>query len=110
VTSSKLAKYSLTDKQPKPGWFIHDGYLYVIHNTKLEKILFNSLFEDPASIAQINCPAGEETCPDFYDTPFPIDAELVVPMYDIALKYLMTSLNMPPKDIDNDAKDSQTSG
>lgn len=108
LTYSRLSKYSITNKDPKPGWFIHDGYLYVINNSNLEKILLNSLFEDPTEVSEANCSASQENCPGFLESEFPIDPDLIPAMYDLTLKYLTTSLNMPPKDNLNNAQDDQT--
>jgi len=107
VTANKYAQYSVTNADPKPGWFIHDQYLYVINNKTLEKILLNSLFDDPEQISQINCNTSGETCADYMDTEFPVDSELVSPMYELTMKFLVNSLSLPPKDNENNAKDDQ---
>lgn len=109
LTASRLSKYSLTNKDPKPGWFIHDGYLYLIHNTNLEKVLINSLFEDPSAVAEINCATGPTNCPAYMEEEFPIDPDLVPRLYDLTLKYLVGSYQLPPKDQTNNAKDDQAS-
>lgn len=107
LTASRLSKYSLTNKDPKPGWFIHDGYIYIVHNMSLEKILVNSLFEDPTVISEINCTTGQGNCPELFEEEFPIDPDLVPRLYDLTLNYLVNALNMPPKDNTNNAKDDQ---
>lgn len=108
VTSNKYAPYSITNRVPKPGWFIHDDYLYVINNKSLEKILLNSLFDDPEAIAQVNCATNGVDCVDFMDTEFPVDSELVSPMYELTMKFLVNSINLPAKDNENNASDDQT--
>lgn len=108
LTASRLSKYSLTNKDPKPGWFIHDGYLYLVHNTNLEKILVNSLFEDPSYVSEVNCATGQNNCPGYLEEEFPIDPDLVPALYNLTLNYLTNSLNMPPKDMTNNAKDDQS--
>lgn len=111
VTANKLAKYTLTNKTPKPGWFIHDQHLFVINNTTLELVLFNSLFNEPTAVESANCTNDptSTTCPDIYSTEYPIDPDLVEPAYKKVLELLAISVRFPPKDQENNAKDDQVS-
>lgn len=106
-TLNKLSKYSLTNKNPKLGWFIHDGHLYVINNTDLSKVLLSSLFDDPEQIDSLNCESSDAPCPDLMGNEFPIDPDLVAPMYKLTLEYLRTSIQLPVRDTQNNAKDDQ---
>lgn len=111
ITTNKLAKYSLTNKKQKTGWFIHDGYLYIINNPNLEIVLLNSLYDNPAEIENLNCSTNTngQPCADIYDTEYPIDPDLVEPLYKKVLDLLRYSLAFPPKDAENNAKDDQVS-
>ena len=108
MSTNKFSRYSLTNSDPKPGWFIHDNYLYIINNKHLQKVLLNSLFDNPEEIDSINCSSAETPCVEFLETEFPVDSELIPPMYELTMKFLVNSLALPPKDNENDAKDNQT--
>lgn len=100
-TIQRLSKYSITNKQPKVGYFIHDNYLYIVANKSLTKVLLNNVFFDPSSIEALNCSIGEGNCKEPFDSEFPIDADLIAPMYELTLKYLTASI---AKDYENDAR------
>lgn len=103
MTANSLAKYSLTNKIPRIGWFIHDGYLYIINNSKIETILLNGLFADPKEISDLNCSATNNNCPDLYEEEFPIDSDLVDAMYKLVLEYLYRGYTLP-EDGENNAR------
>lgn len=105
-TMQRLSKFSITNRDPKPGYFIHDNYLYIVANTSLVKVLMNNVFLSPSDIETINCPASATNCPDPYDVDFPIDADLIIPMYDMVLRYLAIT---SPQDYENDARSPDTS-
>lgn len=107
MTTNRFSEYSLSNKTPKIGWFIHDNHLYVINNDFLETILLNSLFDDPEEISNLNCPSSDTNCVGFMQEDFPIDPDLVNAMYKMTLEFL--TLQTPPKDSENDAVDSQNS-
>jgi hypothetical protein len=110
ITQNRYSKYSLNRKTPKTGWFIHDGYLYILNNTNLDTVLLNSLFDNPSSVDELNCASSQTTeCKDIYDYTYPIDPDLIDPVYKRVLEYFSYSLNLPPKDIENNAKDDQVS-
>lgn len=110
TTSNSYSKYTVTNKKAKPSWFIHDNHLYVLNNTFLEVILLNGLFDNPIEIEQLNCPAdSDQTCPDYFDSEYPIDPDLIEPAYKKVLDLFSYSMRIPIKDTENDAKDSQVS-
>ena len=100
-TLQRFSKYSITNKDPKVGYFIHDNYLYIVANSSLKKVLFNNVFLDPSTIETMNCPAGDGLCPTPLDAEFPIDADLLAPLYELTLKYLGAS-NV--QDYENDGR------
>lgn len=97
VTISNLSKYSLTmSTKPSIGWFIHDGYLYIINNTHLRKVLLNALFDEPATIELLNCDINSsEGCGSYLDQEFPIDTDLIDPMYKLTIQYLLNGYKLP---------------
>lgn len=106
LTQSKYSKYSPIDISNQTGWFVHNNYLYIIHNTHLKHIIINGLFDDPESVAATNCSQDNGPCSDAYEAEFPIDSDLVDNMYKMTLEYLLRSRTIP-KDLENDAKEVQ---
>lgn len=106
-TQDKYSKFSRTKKH-KVGWFIHDGYLYIINNTDLELVLLTGLFNKPTEIEAINCSNNTtiSTCPEPFTTEFPIDSDLVEPMYKKTLDFLLRATGIP-QDNENDSRDIQ---
>jgi len=104
LTQSKLSKYGLAPSTT--GWFLSNNHIYIVNNKMLTKILLNALFDDPDSVHKKNCPDQPDgsTCVSFLNTEFPIDSDLVSPMYELVIKFLMlTSAN----DLENNARDTQ---
>jgi hypothetical protein len=108
LTLNTLSKYSLTNKKPKLGWFIHDQHLYIMNNKMLTQVILNSLFDDPEQVQNLNCANNEADCTDFMDQEFPMDPDLVDPMYKMVIQYLAHSMQFPPNDRENNANDDQT--
>lgn len=109
-TSNKYSAYTISNNPAKPGWFIHDNHLYVINNKTLQTVLLNCLFDNPVEIEQLNCSANNNaSCPDWYDSEYPIDPDLVSPAYKLVLEMIFNSHRFPPQDTVNDAQDNQVS-
>ena len=104
-TNDRLSEYALVT--PKEGWFMHDNYLYIVNSKVLEDILLNALFENPQEIHDSNCASSAGSCADFMDVDFPIDADLVSPMYDLTFRMLTRSFGVQ-KDNENDSVESPT--
>lgn len=104
LTQSNLQKYGRT-KKFKAGWFLHDNHLYIINNTELVLVLLNGLFDKPSEISLLNCNTGNGgACASELDSEFPIDPDLIDPMYKMVLNYLLQSRQLPA-DKENDASD-----
>ncbi len=102
-TQNKYSKYALAPTQI--GWFLNNNYVYVVNSKVLTKILLNGLFDNPDDIHQKNCPTVTGgTCSDFMSEQFPIDSDLISPMYEMTLRFLMIPT---PNDIENNARDIQ---
>lgn len=105
LTNNKFAQYGvLVPTGGNLGWFLHDGYLYVINNKVLEKILVNGLFTDSTAVAEINCSNGTTECLDYGSEEFPIDPDLIDAMYKATLEYLIQSTKLP-NDSESNARD-----
>ena len=103
-TSHKYSKYAL-NSQPKIGWYINDNHLFIVGNTDLKKVLITALWASPIEIMQANCAVNTDlTCPDLFEEEFPIDVDLIAPMYEMTLKFLSPYL-LTKKDDTNDQKD-----
>jgi len=103
----RLKIYTRTKKE-KIGWEIRNRKLIVFNNTNLKVVKVRLLPEDPLELANINtCTELGETlsssCYDIYSQDFPIEAHLNNPMYDLALRKLGLSLQMP-EDVTNDGQ------
>jgi hypothetical protein len=102
ITSYELSKYSITSKAPVI-WFIHDNRIYIKGNINLVKVLVNGIFATPTEPTE-NCDASVDgICLDYLQQEFPIDSDLIDPMYKLTLNYLVLSQN---KDDKNDTKDN----
>lgn len=102
-TQHKLSQYSLTQSPTSVAYFIHDNHLYIQGTKHLTKVLSNCLFSDPAAIQELNCASGATACEDFMDTQYPIDPDLVDPMYRLTIELLLNSLKINP-DFENNAR------
>lgn len=98
VTQSAKSSYGIV-KTPM-GYFIHDNYLYVLNNSRLKKVLINGLWASPEDITTLNCPSSDSPC-SAYDDVYPIDSDLVAPMYKLVLEYLTIK---SPQDNVNDSR------
>lgn len=102
-TLNKYFKFSITGKKA-PMWFIHDNRLYILNNNSLDKVLINGIFSTPSQPIETACTNGETAlCVNYLDSEFPIDADLIDPMYKLTLTYLSLQNN---KDEKNDSTDN----
>lgn len=104
ISAFRDRQYSLT-KKDKPGWFISNDYLYIagIPNNMLKAVWVEGLFEKPEEIGDIiSCGSdGETTCYDINEEEYPIDGELVEPMYQVAMQYLSQQFKYPDDNVNN---------
>lgn len=108
ITKNKYSKYSITQTTPTTGWFLHNNHLYILNNEFLEKIIVNGLFDNPVEIAQTNCSTSADAiCGDYLDEEFPIDVDIIDPMYRLTLEFLLQSVKLP-KDAENNSADNTT--
>jgi len=106
ISKNRFTEFSLTDTKLKDGWFINDNHLYILNNKELVLVLMNGLFSDPNQIAELNCSTtNSDICPDYLSEEFPIDADLIDPMYKMTLEILLTSYKLPKDEINNARED-----
>lgn len=103
LSSTKLAAHSLTASDT-PTWFIHNQYLYVTKTLTLDTVLVRLIPENPDVLRTYqSCSSENGACYDPQDDDYPIDTDLVQPMYKMTLELLAPSLNSP-KDTENNAR------
>lgn len=96
-TRAKL-KESL-DKPKTPYFYILNNHLFLYHSD-LTQVTLIGLFDEVVN----TCQSTTEFC-DPLDTKFPIDTDLVQPMYHMVLELLYNTQKIP-KDNANDAQDN----
>lgn len=87
-----------------PTWFLYDKHVYVTNTLLLKKVLLRAIFEDPEIVIEENCENSAPCTP--YDEEFPIDGDLVIPMYKLAIETLGLSYKFP-EDNENNARSNQ---
>lgn len=92
TTMMRYKTWAKADNKPK--WYIVGGKIVIVNNNLLDWILVHGLFED----APTSCDVVTGQCND----DFPIDADLVDPIYKITLDYLSKARNNG-QDTANDA-------
>ena len=100
LSSSKLAKHSLTSSNT-PTWFIHNKHLYITHTLTLDKVIIRLIPEDPEALKKYQSCEGSSICYDPEDDNYPIDTDLVQPMYNLTLEMLAKSYQFSQDDENN---------
>lgn len=104
ITSNELAEYSLTANN-KTGYLMDGERLYILNNLKLSAITLKAIWEDPEEVDDFNtltCDQSDD-CSNVMSDEFPIDSELVYPMYQLSIDLLGYSYKFP-EDTRNDGK------
>lgn len=107
ITRDNLTKYSLSQKETADqGWFLENGYLYILNSDKLSVVLLTLLASDPESVSNFcTCAPTSESqpCYDLNNDEFPIDGDLVMPMYEMTRNFILESFKLP-EDNENNSK------
>lgn len=109
ISAVRFRQYSIT-KANKPAWLIENDELYItgIPFNRLKRVWVKGMFEDPAALADITtCNDNDEPCYDAMESPYPIDSELIDPMYRMVLDYLINLGSRSPQDDENNARATQ---
>ena len=94
-------------------YFIRENYIYITHNTLLERISLSGIFEDPYLIDVFNA-NGDCTCQGSDDpvvdpcvnpmySEIAVDEWLIEPLIELSMKELIQIFSAMPEDKDNDA-------
>ncbi len=85
----------------------HDNHLYLKSNNPnykyIKKVTVSALFNDPLKAAELDC-SLEKDC-NIYDTPFPLEDTLVLPLIELVVEQL-TPVVYKPIDEENNAADN----
>jgi len=108
---SRTSTFSGNEKDKVFG-FLYDGYVWIVGTLSLGGIMVHGLFENPDDVQDYSiCDSdGNEddnsVCYDPETDEFPIDAELVMPMYQETIR-MLTVGNQFPEDNENNARLTQ---
>ena len=94
----------------KKRYILENGYLYAYGKNLPILIKMRALFEDPVEAANFltYCPE-EKTCPseDVFDMDFPMDADQIDLMIELAVQELIVLFSQNAEDLTNDNIDTQ---
>lgn len=107
VPSASKLEFSLIEED-KIAFFFHDGYIFITGTLALKAIQIYGVFENVEDLADFTiCDVeGEDTTDSCYDPEtdeFPIDGDLVFPMYQMTMNILNVGKQMP-EDNENNAR------
>jgi hypothetical protein len=107
IPSASKLNYSLIE-EPKIAFFHHDGYLFITGTLTLKAIQIYGVFEDVDDLAKYTLCDEEGVdvgtpCYNPEEDVFPIDADLIFPMYQMVIAILGVAKQMP-EDNENNAR------
>lgn len=88
-------------------WYIQDGYMYITHNSLIDKLRVSGIFEDPEDAANFKLDTGESAFS--WDDEYPITGLMAGAITDIVLKSKMNITRQMPNDESNDGDEQQMS-
>jgi len=105
-------KYTATQSD----YFIRENYIYITHNTLLQRISLTGIFEDPYLIDVFNVDGdctcqgeeGVDLCTNPMDSEIALDEWLVEPLIELSLKELIEVFTQMSEDNENNAKATET--
>jgi hypothetical protein len=103
ITNKQYAQYSLADEKPE-GWFIVGEYLYFLSESPIRLVLLELIPEDPEEIINLDpCqdPTKDAPCRLSEEETFPVDGDLVQPMYQMTLEFMLSTANLARDDVNN---------
>lgn len=108
-TRHKYATYSLSKNDSnEPFWFMENQYLIIFNKLDLPVVMVRAIWEDPIKLEGFcGCSAdgtlNDDPCYDSREDEFPVDSDLVDPMYRLTLEFLTQMYNFP-EDNENNSK------
>ena len=101
-----------TSKQS--DYFIRDNYLYITHNTVLQRVSISGVFENPYEVDRFNndgnCACeGDlvDACANPMDSTLALDEYLIEPLMELCVKELIQIFAQMPEDNENNAKSTE---
>lgn len=104
LSSARLSKHSLTASDT-PTWFIHNRHLYIMKTLNLDTVTIRLIPENPDALRNYQSCDSSVVCYDPDNDDYPIDTDLIQPMYKMTLEMLGAALNSP-QDNENNARSS----
>lgn len=108
IDQNNLSKYGRRKQMGQKqilGWFLHNGYVYVLNNKKIEYVLIKGIFENIEDLNLLPvCSQTSGTC-KMIDSDFPIDGDLISPLY----KMTIDLINFTDKNFTEDKKQNSSS-
>ena len=113
--SNEYSKYSLTKNTTAlntEGWLIEDNKLVILNNPNnmLQIVTATAAWSDPGEVSDYgDCSTSTTatTCIDERTAAYPIDPDLVIPMYKMTLELLGIAYKYP-EDNENNARSNET--
>lgn len=109
ITQNDLAQHSLSGAGDQVGWFIEDSYLYILNTLTLPMVIVKGIWADPTAVDNYcGCEDSDNDgpCYDPNKDEFPIDPELVMPMYEMTMSFIRQAFGFP-EDNENNTRDTQ---
>ena len=95
----KESEHSLTGKD-NITWFKFNGYIYITNTLDLKVVLIRLAPEDPSQVANFkSCNTNTSCYTD--DSQYPIDSDLVMPMYQMTIEQLTIMTRLSQDDENN---------
>lgn len=107
-TSWEAKKYKSGNKYTSgtKDYFIKNDYLYITSSEKLRAVTVAGIFEDIDSFnCSYCCDEDEVDCGSILDQEFKVDAHLIEPIMELAVKELVQLFTQIPEDKENDSTD-----
>jgi len=103
ITNKQYASYSLANEESE-GWFIVGEYLYYLSESPKLLVLLELIPEDPEEVTNLDpCqdPTKDAPCILSSEETFPVDGDLVQPMYQMTLDIMLSTSNLARDDVNN---------
>ena len=92
----------------KKRYLVENGYLYLYGKSIPKLVKMRAVFEDPIEVAGFSTYCGTENCPsDIFELEFPMDADQIDTLMEMAAQELIVLFSQNAEDITNDNEDTQ---
>lgn len=104
ILSNKYSKYSNTNQDKVIKYFIDNGYVFLLNTLDLTKIAAKAVWVNPEDLEVFKSCQSNTPCYNSLTDNFPIDADLIDPLYKLTLESLRLAYQFP-EDTENDSRD-----